>query len=325
MRIGLCCMTINMDNNLHFWIRHHLDTLKIDVILLRWEVERFPTQDHDPYIPKDDRVWIVEKETVESHYNSYLSQQIRQIEFVNRCLRQYSANLGLDYLVHLDDDELLIVHPKWHTLHSYLQQVSWRDETHLRIQNFEGVLDSTSAQDILFLKTRAFKDCSIEACRGYANGKSIAKLSSARTCNGCHTFSGPALLSPKKDVVVLHYDSLDFEKWQQKFTRLRAISEMTFQRIPFDFYRDSIKIMSSNVEEKKKYWLDRVSACERPLHISINRQNQYPLHNASYIHGPSDHTLLYSHDTSWRYREPEDHSDSDRRAKNRWIKGSWIS
>lgn len=271
MRVGLCCMTLNnINSNFTYWIHHHLNIVKIDFILLRKE---FMNEILDTNILNIPKVIIIESDVIKNHYDSYEVQQYRQIDFVNRCIQKYCPMYQIDYLLHLDDDELLVIHKKWSDIHHYLKNLHWENgKTHLTIQNVEAILkrntDFTN-DDNIFKKTKFFKNCSREKCRGYSNGKSLANLSFCKECNGCHTFKGDAIYSNIKDIMILHYDSIIFEHWEKKFKRLGTLSMECFKSIPFPFYKQSIKIMYTNdAEKKKKFWSDKISDCSHPMDIT---------------------------------------------------------
>ena len=257
MKIGICCMTTN-NNNLNFWIEHHLNVIAIDLILLRIENNNFKNN--------YNQVKIIEYEIINDNYNSYYTQQLRQINFVNKCI-DISKNYNLDFLLHIDDDELLTLNKKWFTIHHYLNSLIWFDETHLRIQNFEAVKNFTTRNETIFKQTFIFKDCSLEKCNSYSNGKSIANLNSNLECNGCHTFTGKSKIADKDDIIILHYDSLIYDKWKKKFNRLKNISLDIYNEIPFLFYKESINIMNKDEKDQYNYWVNKLIKCDYPINV----------------------------------------------------------
>lgn len=258
-KTALCSM-MHHPIDLQFWIDHHLYIVKFDYIFLRLE-----NSDHVKI--NNDRVIIVEREIIKNSNDSILYQQYRQQDFVNRCLHHYVNAYSIKFLLHIDNDELLVLNFKYDSIHSLINCYLNYPYTNLRIQNFEAVLLDKSSSSNLFLQTLYFKDCSMEKCRSYSNGKSITLISESIECTGCHTFSGLYFAVPKSEVIILHYDSLIYSKWFDKFKHLSKITSKIYDQIPFPFYKSSIDKIKNNETNLQQFWLSEVSHCDNPIYI----------------------------------------------------------
>ena len=56
---------------------------------------------------------------------------------------------------------------------------------------------------------------------------------------------------PDDKIVILHYDSCTYKQWYNKFNLLKDTDEEKMKKIPFNFYKDSIKKLQ-NCQEKDK-------------------------------------------------------------------------
>lgn len=280
--MAVCCMTMRVDTNLDVWIHHHLYTVGFDYIFLRVEGNDGIANLHRRRLG-GPRVLILENEIVENpHIDSVRRQQERQKRFVDQCLRIHAPRLHVRFLLHIDDDELLVLHKRWPCLNSLLQSMQSRLPSQpiasIRIQNFEAVLlspppsISNPQEGDLFFTTTHFKDGAIEDCRGYRNGKSIARVGHTIECTGPHTFVGPWIKMDSADAIVLHYDSLTFKGWLKKFTHLSQCSSDILQHAlaPFPFYQQSILRIQQKESPSLLYdfWKRWISRANKPIDIS---------------------------------------------------------
>tara|TARA_A100001015_G_C15017854_1_gene726395 strand:- start:449 stop:841 length:393 start_codon:yes stop_codon:yes gene_type:complete len=78
----------------------------------------------------------------------------------------------------------------------------------------------------------------------YANGKSIACLKhDGVKSRGAHLFSGSNKKINEEDAVILHYESMVYSKWKEKFENYLINgnkSQCDTGEIPFKFYCQSI-------------------------------------------------------------------------------------
>jgi len=48
-------------------------------------------------------------------------------------------------------------------------------------------------------------------------------------------------LSPFNPLLLVHFESCPFERWERKFYKLAKLTDAELEKIPFPFYRDSIR------------------------------------------------------------------------------------
>lgn len=267
MSVAIACMTNSQD--LEFWLEHHIKTVGIDFIFLRVENLTIKVPQHYQHC-----VHIEQDLGVQPTLNSMIHQQERQTDFVNQCIKDASS-MGIRFLLHIDDDELLILGKKWKSIQEYCASVEWESIHSLRIQNYEAVLRATPlASHEYFHSTRWFKNCGREPCRSYSNGKSIADVSNVDLqATGCHTFGGPWKKMKEEDGVILHFDSMSYPRWKTKFQALSKMSPELFTSVPFLFYKKSIECFwneNNTEQEKRRFWIEWVSHCEYPMDITEN-------------------------------------------------------
>ena len=257
MKVAIVC-TSNLSHDLSTWIHHHLEIIKINYIFLNLQAEEAP-----PYVKTHPRIFCVLDDS------TFLGQQKRQVDFVNRCIRNHFQ--GIDFFLHIDDDELLVLNKKWASIQEYLSGLKWNDERYIRIQNYEAVLNHPARPAVpdYFRATVYFKDPYLDDFRGYKNGKSIGKASERLYCNGCHTFYGPYKIMDRSDGIILHFDCITFHDWFKKFQKLAA---QPANGVYFDFYKESIgKVRHEKDQGKlKEFWFHHMSRCNHPIDISLH-------------------------------------------------------
>lgn len=262
--LAICCMTMEPEH-FSFWLHHHLNVVGVNYILLRVEntVLQIPEQ-------FSNKVIICEHQRVQNaNIDSIVRQQERQKEFVNRCLHNYCPKLGIQYLLHIDDDELLLVGKHVDSIQGLLEKSLGQEELqYFRIQNYEAVLRFTPQHHEYFFKTLWFKNANVEECRSYKNGKSIALVGRGALCNGSHTFTGNWLKLAEEDVIIAHYDSITYDKWKSKFNHLKAMT--TIPKSIFPFYKKCIDLFLAKTldHELYKFWHNAVSQCVDPIDIT---------------------------------------------------------
>ncbi|NDE13750.1 hypothetical protein EBZ80_02355 [bacterium] len=266
-RTAVCCMTRDAPD-LPFWIAYHLRYF--DRIFLRVEGGKRP--------PEDDRVVVVD--TTEPEDGGLLRQQERQRDFVDLCVRRVARTHGVRYLLHIDDDELFVMEPRWRDAGSLLRTLAWSGATHARIQNHEAVFrvdPGDAGATPYFTDARiVFRDGARSAfMRGYRNGKSVCDTFHQPRCTGCHTFEGSHIIL--REAVILHFDCLDFVRWQNKFLRIREITGL------LPFYGRSVRAVRTGDEhEQRRVWLGGVVVRDRePLLLMewirhADRENSAP-------------------------------------------------
>ena len=241
---------VNQQPNFDFWLDYHLNHLKIDLVLLRVE----DTPEYKPLVKKFGEkinATFHSKKEINLKHN-YFGQMDRQEIFVNESIEK-ARKLGIDYVFHIDSDELIYVHPdnnktpRHQLLRKNLEEVH-PDYSCIHIKNFEAVFPNM--EDKCF-NTSRFIDCQKGQCLSYANGKSAGRVKHGIKFRGCHYFSGKVFNIGDDKLAVLHFDSCTYDKWKSKFNLLKDTNDKKLNEIPFPFYKNSIKKMQKCDKENK--------------------------------------------------------------------------
>lgn len=211
MRSAIVCMT-HCPFYLEDWIQHHQE-LGFDRIYLRLEGERTGS-----FLQKLASYPIIR--ILEYQYYPMGDQMDRQGFLVQNAIIE-SKKENIDFLLHIDDDELFFLYGNV-SLHSFLEKYrNHRDFLHFG--NVEAVYPETDqpTQKMCFQKTKKFTPCFKTYCRGYGNGKSMACIRNCPSIQpfGVHFFSGKAVEIPTEEAIILHYESCDYEDWKWKFSK----------------------------------------------------------------------------------------------------------
>jgi|UniRef100_A0A6C0JCS9 hypothetical protein len=235
-----------------FWLEYHLNTLGIDHIFLRVEdspqykeiIDKYPNRITATYHSKKD---------IDTKHN-YLTIMDRQKENVNSACDK-AKEMGIDFLFHCDADELIHVVSPNHSIRQnfrkYLNQAKENDDSLgcIHFKNFEAVFPKMSEK---CFTTNKFIDCKKGRCLSYANGKSCGLVQNGARFKGPHYFSGKNYNMPDNKIVILHYDSCTYKQWNTKFNLLKDTDAEKLKKIPFPFYKNSIrKLKECSGEEEK--------------------------------------------------------------------------
>ncbi len=187
--------------------------------------------------------------------DNYLDLMTRQEAFVNRMIRKARID-GVDWLFHLDDDELLYVHDDGRAIVNVLDSVSPSFDC-VHFKNWEGF--SPSRISASWYKDRGVRylPCSCSnAFSAYSNGKSATRTKVGQRFYGPHHFTGREFKMAENTAVVLHHDGLAMsekdvppELWVRKNT-LRIKSDLS--KIPFKSTHDAVKALVS--KDPSKIW-----------------------------------------------------------------------
>lgn len=210
MNVAIVTMT-RCPKDLPEWIEYHLG-LGISRIYLRLEGERL--MDMSARLRQYPDVSILETQVYPEG-----DQMVRQIFLVETAIEK-AREESMDFLLHIDDDELLYIHPDLH-LQELLLRIDLEDPQYdyLHIENVEAVYPHTKieADRSCYQKTTLFRECKRVACRSYGNGKSMARLSRTTRPDGVHYFKGVRRDIPSSMALILHFESCDFDLWKEKF------------------------------------------------------------------------------------------------------------
>jgi len=184
--------------------------------------------------------------------NEYVEIQNRQAKMVDKAL-QDGRNDGIDWLIHIDSDEIL---------KGNLEEIANLPETTRTfwMQNYEALYSNVPAEEDNCFRAKKFVNCSVDKCVSYANGKGGGRTTVDVSVAGPHRFqSSQEDNAPRLNMIVEHYESCDFEKYKEKYLNLSK--QTTNNNIPFPYYNDSIAAAKKGGEEdlKKTYIKYRVA------------------------------------------------------------------
>ena len=267
-----------------YWLEYHLEILKLDHIFLRVEdspeyaklFSKYPGKITAKFYNKDD---------IDTKHN-YLTIMDRQKENVNNGILE-AKKLGIDYIFHTDADELIYVNQddkgtkKDILLREYLDEVDDKYSC-IHFKNFEAVFpqnnssNSNNNNNQKCFNTNKFIDCKKGHCLSYANGKSCGRVKKDVRFHGPHYFSGENYNMPDNKITVLHFDSCTYNQWETKFDLLKDTNEEKMKKIPFHFYKNSIRKLKKCGGEKKSE-----KNCKKELLDYYESQKVKPFYNES--------------------------------------------
>ncbi|CAK0792664.1 unnamed protein product, partial [Prorocentrum cordatum] len=230
------------------WLFWHLSH-GVRPIFLRWEGPLAAAQGAELAGPRERGEVVLKVVPSVGHLSSgFSSVMTRQVKFVHRCLAE-ARQLGCDFLLHLDDDELLCPIGESCSIPDVLARHAGSTARCIHFENWEAVLPFAEATSRPF--SRPGVEFRTRAQVLYCNGKSAANLAAPGSvyCSGVHhfcrynrTFSDicvaqyglhdkaegcchPDCCAREPAAVVLHYDSPSLQEWRGKFAA-RAASKM---------------------------------------------------------------------------------------------------
>ena len=216
--------------NFDTWIEYHL-SLGFDYIYLRVE----ETPELSSLLDRHKDKVIVEYDNFINKRDNYWTQMDRQKGFANRVI-QDCIKRSVEWVAHIDSDELLWFSKPVEELLSSID----RKFDFVTLINYEAVYPNDSLSNP-FLQTNRFLR---ERMLAYANGKSIGRVSLDLKYKGPHSFEGERFDIDPKLSLVLHFESPTFDHWYKKFSEEKMdISDNMFDRIPFEFYKESILLI----------------------------------------------------------------------------------
>ena len=258
-KIGIVTMT-KRPTCFTTWLEYHRERCGVARFYVR--VEETPELAAQLEQPPWNR--IVET-TLGSGPRDYFAQMDRQSLHIADVLPR-AREAGLDFLLHIDDDELLYCPLGLPALHAALARAP-AHAVDLHIQNLEAYVPSVAVSNP-FHECTAFKHRTNRFC-AYSNGKAFGRLSCAGLAGaGPHHYrrglagigtNGSTHEIPPTVAVVLHYESATFQAWRRKFLDLahrhsgsesQALIE---NRAPSAFYLKSMAAMAA-VDGAQRKW-----------------------------------------------------------------------
>jgi hypothetical protein len=153
---------------------------------------------------------------------------------------------GIDWLVCIDDDELLECQG---TLpEAIAKEVPINIKTVI-IPNKEAKYADIPTSGCF--QSEKLIDCPDNACTAYNNGKGMGRVSPSLRLNGFHRFVDDAAPTDEitvQGIRVLHYESCNFDAYVDKYMTISSKFEGTH---PFPFYDESIQVAKSDVCKDK--------------------------------------------------------------------------
>ncbi|CAK9042473.1 Hypothetical protein (Fragment) [Durusdinium trenchii] len=262
------------------WLFWHL-AKGVQLILFRWEGQLEPEQQAILDSPmKNGRVMLLERSLEGKASGSFQRVMTRQIRFVHKAIK-VARERGFDFLLHLDDDELL--YPEGRSIPEVFQSHLRSSKRCVHFENLEAVFQFQldDARPFSRPSTKFRQDRLVLYC----NGKSAANLACKEVyASGVHHFckynrafveadpkfglhdedagcSHPDCCVKEVKAQILHFDSPSFLDWQAKFA-LRASADMTKldeeEMDLFPFKKSSVRAMKeADVPKQKRvyrYW-----------------------------------------------------------------------
>eukprot|EP00440_Ansanella_granifera_P066877 gb/GFBE01072526.1/.p1 GENE.gb/GFBE01072526.1/~~gb/GFBE01072526.1/.p1 ORF type:complete len:516 (+),score=123.90 gb/GFBE01072526.1/:1-1548(+) len=252
--------------DLNAWLRYHLGHAGVEHVFIKAEdspdvattLQQLP-QDFQAKVTLWDEshsaasvIGLIAEDKDNRPQDDYSTLQDRQMTAMARA-KEECVRMGIDWLIHIDDDELLYT-PQQRKIGDLLAAMpSQFNQAYL--PNVEAVYESAKVKSC-FMETKQV-NLNRYTFESYANGKSALRVISNQKVHpaGPHQWRdslNQELNSVHMDkepfgtpLMVVHYESCPFSRWQDKFWELGNTSPDKISAIPFPFYRESISRMQS--------------------------------------------------------------------------------
>ena len=209
-------------------------------------------------------------------YDSLMKRQaLHTTEALEECARR-----GVDWLFHVDDDELLHFGEPWE---SVVARVPPSADC-IVVRNLEAVPDSEQS-DFTTISRFAHADEDGEPFLAYINGKAGGRVGRC-TEDGPHRFTGEEWEAPPCVAAVLHFESCPYTRWRDKFVHYgKLTSEAKLKTIPFPFYVDSIRYCREHAADdarlrawwrrrKMRYYAPFADQIETIEHLALSKKRR---------------------------------------------------
>ena len=228
-RIGIANMMKN-PTDLPLWLKYHRN-LGISKFFIR--IEDSPSWEE--YLKDLDDVYM-EVGTSNDSGNNYTTVIDRQVTFVNKILRNKHFTQDIDWLIHIDSDEL--IHGDLNILFDLPNNIKT-----VKFVNAEAIFDEPTKRNTCFSATKFLRCDKGATCKSYVNGKAAGRTNDPTVyLAGCHDFgiengSGENYSVPFDKLNVLHFESCSFGGWVEKYLHM---SKGDKGDMPFNYYKESI-------------------------------------------------------------------------------------
>jgi hypothetical protein len=253
MKVSLASMIRKPPDDFNYWIDHHL-SIGISDIYLRIEespeikelLDKYTNSIHATYVDNVDKT------------DNWHTKQDRQGEFINNTISKLKNG---DWLLHLDDDELLDSKNIINILNILPKRYNC-----IFVKTVEAVYPKVNTGNNCFNTTDKFIDCNDgKFCTSYRGGKSLVRIEPGVSAFGPHQFQGRGWVGQgshncfKPDVSYMrikHFESCSVDRWYNKFSTMKP----TNKEIPdgFSFYNESVKSVRDGnwLQVYKKFKVD---------------------------------------------------------------------
>lgn len=245
-KVAIACL-MRKPVDLPQWLEHHRE-LGISHFFIRLE----DTREQEDFLKaqKDVSLTIAQSD---KQGNNYETLQTRQIDFVDKSLQQ-AMSLTIDWLFHIDADELL------HGSLKFLDDLDQKYKT-VWMENAEAIFNLSknkqTENNTCFSATKFLRCSNGAPCRSYVNGKAGGRVQKGVGLKGPHHFhykgehiGDHAFNIPFNQLHVLHFDSCSFSAWVEKFHHL---GKKKNDKIPFTYYNESINAVETAFNTYKKF------------------------------------------------------------------------
>jgi len=241
--------------SLHRWLSYHVHYMGVEHVFMLIEDT-----------PEFSRMWESLPVALQSHVtvwrgsapptdrdqrpaDDYETLQARQLKTM-AAAKVAAANMGISWLIHIDDDELLYA-PVQRSVGSILASMPASFDQAF-IPNVEAVYPSTEIKSC-FVETRQINVNPVTFV-SYANGKAAVRVSNLDAIPaGPHMWKAssnediPSIHMTREPfgspLMVVHFESCPFARWEDKYWELGNTSPQKIRHIPFRFYKESIRRM----------------------------------------------------------------------------------
>jgi hypothetical protein len=235
VRVGLATL-VRSPKDLPHWLDHHRGN-GVTAFLIRLE----DSSHWQPFLASQSDVVHLEVAESDAHHSNYHALMDRQKRFVNKMLHDVAGKHGIDWVLHLDQDELLSgsaadvladLPPSIKAVH---------------MENVEAVYDADTRSTNCFEAAR-FARCSKGArCRSYVNGKGGGRPVPGVSFAGPHNFSVDGRVGgegtrelPYEKLHVQHFDSCTLGVFVDKFWHISR--NVRQDDIPFADYPRNMQV-----------------------------------------------------------------------------------
>lgn len=216
--------------NIEEWLKHHRD-----MGIVRFYIRLEETPELDAFLQAQPDVVVMKGSSTGK--NEYSEIQVRQKKMVDAALAQGLQSGDVDWLIHIDADELL---------HGSLDEIYEMPASARTfwMQNEEAVYENIPGKKDSCFDASEFRNCDSQGvhCVSYVNGKGGGRVTEDVSLGGPHRFdtSKPGNQQIKLEkLVVRHFESCDYESYRKKFMHLAKNDDT--EKIPFSYYNESIE------------------------------------------------------------------------------------